>query len=79
MKVVFSVLSLLIVVAVVGMIAKKQLTTSSARLPETPGAAAAAPDPSNAPASAPAATPQQQVQQAVQGLMQQPRAMPEGK
>jgi hypothetical protein len=73
MRVVFGVLSLLIVVAIVGVLAKKQLS--------------AAVGPAAAPASAegaslPSGTPRQQVQQfkqAVEGAMQQPRPMPEDK
>jgi hypothetical protein len=60
------VLSLLVVVAIVGVLAKKQMSAVTAPLPSVPGA----------PAAAPAATPQQQVQQyqqAVQGAMQQAR------
>jgi hypothetical protein len=72
-RAVFGVLSLLIVVAVIGMLAKKQLTSLSA--PIVP--------PAGAPANAAPATPQQQVQQfgqTVQGAMQQTRPMPdEGK
>jgi Na+-transporting methylmalonyl-CoA/oxaloacetate decarboxylase gamma subunit len=72
MRAVFGVLSLLIVVAIVGLLARKQLGTI---------APAAAPAPAGTMA-APAGTPQQQVQQfqqAVQGAMQQPRPMPEDK
>jgi hypothetical protein len=73
MRVVFGVLSLLIVVAIVGVLAKKQLS--------------AAVGPTTAPASVegaslPSGTPRQQVQQfkqAVEGAMQQPRPMPEDK
>ena len=75
MKVVFGVLSLLVVVTVVGLLAKKQLTSVVAPLPEVPGAAAGA-----SRASAPA--PQQRIQQfqqAVQGAMQQARPMPDDK
>jgi Na+-transporting methylmalonyl-CoA/oxaloacetate decarboxylase gamma subunit len=68
MRVVFGVLSLLVAVAIVGILAKKQLTSVSA--------------PPAASGIAPAATPQQQVQQfqqAVQGTLQQARPMPEDK
>lgn len=74
MRAVFSVLGLLVVVAIVGLLAKKQLSSGVA-----PAASAGAP----AGVTAPAGTPKQQVQQfeqAVQGAMQQPRALPdEGK
>jgi Na+-transporting methylmalonyl-CoA/oxaloacetate decarboxylase gamma subunit len=74
MRAVFGVLSLLVVVAIVGMLVRKQL------------APVASPPPSAGAASEtmarPAGTPQQQVQQyqqAVQGAMQQARPMPEEK
>ena len=69
MRAIFSVLGLLIVVAIVGMVAKKQLSSGVA--PAVAG---------NAGVSVPAGTPKQQVQQfeqAVQGAMQQPRPMPD--
>ena len=74
---IFGVLSLLLVVAVIGIIANRQLSTPSVQLPQVPGAST----PSNGSKTAEPApvNPQQQVQQAVQGLMQQPRPMPEGK
>ena len=74
MRAVFGVLSLLIVVAIVAILVRKQL------LP-----VAAAPTKASAPSEGmarPAGTPQQQVQQyqqAVQGAMQQARPMPEEK
>jgi len=74
MRAIFSVLGLLVVVAIVGLLAKKQLSAGVA--PATPA---------NAPAGVvvPAGTPRQQVQQfeqAVQGAMQAPRDLPdEGK
>jgi len=75
MRAVFGILSLLVVVAIVGLLARKQL-----------GATAPVAAPVSTPASgsmaAPAGTPQQQVrqfQQAVQGAMQQARPMPEDK
>ena len=72
MRIVFGVLGLLVVVAIVGLLAKRQLAPAPAPLPQVEGA----------PATAPAATPRQQVQQvqqAVEGMMQQPRPMPEEK
>lgn len=68
MRAIFGILGLLVVVAIVGMLAKKQLS------------AGVAPPVGGSEASAPAATPQQQVQQfqqAVQGAMPQARPMPE--
>ncbi len=71
----FTVLSLLIVVAIIGVLVKKQMGSLAgpAALPAVPGAAAPAP-------GAPPATPQQtvkQFQQAVEGQMQQARPMPD--
>jgi hypothetical protein len=73
MRVIFGALSLLIVIAIVALLAKKQL-----------GAAIA---PASGPASAagvtaPSGTPKQQVQQfkqSVEGALNQPRPMPEDK
>lgn len=69
MRAIFGILGLLVVVAIVGVLAKKQLSAGVAPRAGTP-----------AEASAPAATPKQQVQQfeqAVQGAMQQARPMPD--
>jgi hypothetical protein len=71
MRAIFGVLGLLVVVAIVGMLAKKQLSAGVA--PH----AAAVPGSS---APAPAATPQQQVrqyEQVLKGAMQQERPMPD--
>jgi hypothetical protein len=69
MRAMFGVLGLLVVVAIVGLLAKKQLGAATApRMPDAAGH------------SAPAASPKQQVQQfeqAVQGAMQQARPMPD--
>jgi hypothetical protein len=70
MRAIFSVLGLLVVVAVIGFLAKNQLKAGVA--PAVPGVEAGS--------AAPAATPQQQVkqfEQAVQGAMQQARPMPD--
>ena len=70
MRAVVGIVSLLVVVAIVGILAKKQL--SAAPAPRTAG--------TTAEGSAPPATPRQQVDQFKQGLestMQQPRPMPE--
>jgi hypothetical protein len=72
MRMVFGVLSLLFVVAIIGFLAKKQL--SSVAAPPTPAAAGAPGGP------ALSGTPKQQVQQfkqAVEVQVQQPRAMPD--
>jgi Na+-transporting methylmalonyl-CoA/oxaloacetate decarboxylase gamma subunit len=74
MRAVFGILSLLVVVAIVGMLAKKQLgaaAPAAATLPAQEGAVAQ-----------PVGTPAQQVQQvrqAVDATMQQARPMPEEK
>lgn len=65
MRAMFGIVGLLLVVAIVGVLAKKQLSSGVA--PQVTGAPAAA-------------TPQQQVkqfEQAVQGAMQQARPMPD--
>ena len=70
MRAIFGVLSLLVVVAIVGVLAKKQLSAGVA--PQVPGSPAGV--------TTPAATPKQQVQQfeqAVQGAVQQARPMPD--
>jgi hypothetical protein len=71
----FTVLGLLLVVAIIGVLVKKQMGSLAgpAALPAVPGAAARAP-------GAPPPTPQQtvkQFQQAVEGQMQQARPMPD--
>jgi multidrug efflux pump subunit AcrB len=74
MRAIFSVLGLLLVVLVVGLLARKQLAGGPA--PASAGSAA------TAGVAAPAGTPKEQVQQfqrAVQDSMQQPRPMPEEK
>ncbi|MEO6018371.1 MAG: hypothetical protein ABIP46_14035 [Polaromonas sp.] len=75
MRSVFSIVSLLVVLAVVGLLAKKQL-----------GSSVAVPSAAGSPASAAALTPQaqsqqiqQQVRRAVEGTMQQARPMPDEK
>jgi hypothetical protein len=75
MRGVFTVLSLLVVVAIIGVLAKKQMGSLAGppALPVVPGAAVPAP-------GSPPATPKQVVQQfeqAVQGQMQQARPMPD--
>jgi hypothetical protein len=74
MRGIFSVVGLLLVVAVVALLAKKQLTSVAA-----PQASPGSPE---AAAVAPAGTPRQQVQQfqhAVQESMQAPRPEPDTK
>ena len=72
MRIVFGVLSLLVVVAIIGVLAKKQLGAVA------PVAAPATSVPGTV--VVPSGTPQQQVQQvqqAVQGAVQQARPMPD--
>jgi hypothetical protein len=74
MRAVFSVLGLVLVLLIVGLLAKKQLTSVPA--PAAPSAAA------NGNPAAPTGTPQQQIQQfqkAVQESMQAPRPEPDTK
>ena len=75
MRGVFTILSLVVVVAIIGVLVKKQMGSLAgpAALPAVPGAAAPAP-------GAPPPTPQQtvnQYKQAVEGQMQQARPMPD--
>jgi hypothetical protein len=68
MRAIFSVLGLLVVVAIIGMLAKKQLAS---------GVAPAATEVPGTTATVPAGTPKQQVEQfqkAVEGAMQAPPA-----
>lgn len=82
MRAIFGVLSLLIVLAVVGVLVKKQLASTQQAIP-----ALAVPAPGGgSTATQPAATVpeqsqqiQQQYKQAVEGAMQQARPMPEEK
>ncbi len=72
MRVVFGVLSLLIVVAIVGVLAKKQLGALSGSSTAPPVTASGV--------TAPVGTPKQQgdeVKQSVESVMQQARPMPE--
>lgn len=75
MRAVFGVLSLLIVVAVIGLLAKKQLSPAPVRVaPADTGV--------TLPAPAAGAAPQQQVQQVrqqIESTLQQARPMPEDK
>lgn len=80
MRSIFSILSLLVVVALVGFLAKKQLTdVSSIKVQPQDGAQVAVPP------TTPGATPRQQseqigqqVKQSIEAAMQQPRAGAEG-
>lgn len=82
MRAIFSLMGLLVVLAIVGMLVKKQLGAVSV----TPVPASSAADAGvSLPAVTPGATPQaqsqqiqQQIKQSVEAAMQQPRPMPEG-
>lgn len=78
MRVVFGVLSLLVVVAIVGFLAKKQLGSASApvAVPQAAGVPSVAPGGTSAQQSQQL---QQQVKKDVESLMQQARPMPEDK
>ena len=78
MRAVFGLVGLVVVLAIVGLLAKKQLSATRAPVPALQTA------PGADPASAPPVTVrdqsqqiQQQVKQQVEGLMQQARPMPE--
>lgn len=78
MRAIFSVLGLLLVVAIVGVLAKKQFSGMSRPSTSVPAVTA----PGSGAGALPTGTPQQQVrqvEQAVQGMMQQARPMPEDK
>jgi len=81
MRAIFSIMGLLVVVAVVGFLAKKQLTDVSSIKVQPHDAAQVA-----VPQTTPGATPRQQseqigqqVRQSIEAAMQQPRAAAEGK
>jgi hypothetical protein len=81
MRALFSILGLLLVVAVVGMLARKQLHSVSEIQPMPPDS-----NPSTLPVTAPGATVQQQslqiqqqVKKSVEDSLQQTRAVPEDK
>jgi multidrug efflux pump subunit AcrB len=81
MRSIFSILGLLIVLAVVGMLAKKQLGSLAGSAPKAPAESGV-----TLPTAAPGASPQQQsqqiqqqIKQSVDAALQQPRPMPEEK
>ncbi|MGA8783903.1 MAG: hypothetical protein WB542_01140 [Polaromonas sp.] len=83
MRAVFSVIGLLILLAVVGVLAKKQLSALSVAPVGMQGPAAAV-QTATLPATSPGAMPevqsrqiQQQIKQTVEAAMQQPRPMPD--
>ena len=76
MKTMLSVLSLLLVLGIIALLAKKQLAAVSAPLPTLDGFPGALPGASAAQSASPKLQ-TQQLEQAVQGIMQQARPMPE--
>lgn len=75
MRGIFSIVGLLLVVAIIGLLVKKQLG-SQAAAPAVPGLPAVSAD---APPQVRSQQSQQQVKQAVEGALQQARPMPEEK
>ena len=79
MRAVLGILSLLLVLATVGLLAKKQLAATRTVVPVLQPAADAPPGaPTPATVRAQSEQVQQQVKKTVEDLMQQPRPMPEG-
>ncbi len=78
MRFLFSVLGILFVVAVVGLLAKKQFASLSDAQRSAPASSRVVPSEGAQPTGPPAHQ-VQQVEKAVQNLMQQPRPMPEDK
>ncbi|EJL86839.1 hypothetical protein PMI15_01342 [Polaromonas sp. CF318] len=76
MRGIFSIVGLLVVVAIIGLLVKKQLGGTQAAVPATPGMPAISAD---APPQVRSQQTQQQVKQAVEGALQQARPMPEEK
>lgn len=76
MRGIFSIVGLLVTLAIIGLLAKKQLGSTQVTVPAAPGMPAVS---SDAPPQVRSQQAQQQVKQAVEGALQQPRAMPEEK
>ena len=80
MRGLFGLVGLVVVLAVVGLLAKKQLAAVQPPAVAVPGAAAIATDPASAPAGnvrEQSRQMQDQVRQQMEGLMQQARPMPD--
>lgn len=75
MRGIFSLVGLLVVLAIVGLLVKRQMNTQIA-VPVAPGMPAVSAD---APPQVQSQQAQQQVKQAVEGALQQARPMPEEK
>lgn len=79
MRAIFSLMGLLVVLAIVGMLVKKQLgAVSVTPVPASSAAEAGVSLPAVTPGATPQAQIQQQIKQSVEAAMQQPRPMPEG-
>lgn len=81
MRGLFGLVGLVVVLAVVGLLAKNQLSAVRAPAVAVPGVAAVPTDPASAPAGnvrEQSRQMQDQVRQQMEGLMQQARPMPEG-
>lgn len=81
MRGLFGLVGLVVVLAVVGLLAKNQLSAVRAPAVAVPGAAAVTADPASAPAGnvrEQSRQMQDQVRQQMEGLMQQARPMPDG-
>lgn len=77
MRAVFGLVGLVVVLAIVGLLAKKQLAAMRAPIPALPTATGAAAPASTPTVRAQSQQMQQQVKQQMEGLMQQARPMPE--
>lgn len=77
MRAALGIVSLLLVLAIVGLLAKKQLAATRTAVPVLQAAPGAAPVPVANTVRAQSQQVQQQVQQAVEGLVQQARPMPD--
>ncbi len=79
MRIVFGLVSLVIVLAIVSVLAKKQVSAvGDIKVPQVSGAAPVTVDP-NASVKQQSQQIQQQIKQTVEGAMQQSRAMPDEK
>ena len=74
MRALISLASLLVVLAIIGVLVKKQLATTQAPVPALQAPGTAAPSGS---VGAQSQQIQQQVQQQMEGLMQKPRSLPD--
>ena len=77
MRAVFSLLGLVVVLALVGLLVKKQLMSTAAPSIAIPGAAATASAPAGTTVGQRSRQMQEDARRAVEGAMQQPRPMPE--